>query len=83
MRMAMAAVASAATLPVGRRLSRAAKVPPPPFQWGNVAGPWFDNSIATLEDGDGGMVLTWETGVVHGGDQQHPRLEQVARVVVD
>ncbi len=82
MRMAMAAVASALTLPVGRRLSRAAKVPPPPFEWRTLAGPWFDNSIATLEDGDDGLVLTWETGVVHDGDQQHPRLEQVARVVV-
>jgi hypothetical protein len=82
MRMAMSAVASALTLPVGRRLSRAAKVPPPPFEWGTVAGPWFDNSVATLEDGDDGLVLTWETGVVHG-DPQRPRLEQVARVVVD
>ncbi len=78
MRVAMAVVASALSLPVGRTLARAARVPRAPFDWETVGGPWFDNTIATLEDGPDGMTLTWETGVVHDGDQANPRLETVA-----
>lgn len=32
-----------------RALAAAARVPPPSISWRNVAGPWFDNQIGTLE----------------------------------
>ncbi|WP_336204686.1 alkaline phosphatase D family protein [Nonomuraea sp. LPB2021202275-12-8] len=33
---------------VGGLLARMARVPKPPFRWGVIKGPWFQNAIATL-----------------------------------
>ncbi len=44
--------------------------------WRRLAGPWFDNAIATLEDHDDGLLLRWDKGVV-GDDPQESRLELV------
>ncbi len=82
MRVTMSFGSSKVAVAIGRMLSRAAKVPPPPFEWQQTQGPWFDNCIATLEDRPDGLLLTWEKGVVHDGDDLHPRLEQVASVLV-
>ena len=68
--------------PVGAAAARSVKVPDPPFQWKTVKGPWFDNNLAMLEDGDDGLTMTWSTGVVDHGDELHPRLEEVASVTV-
>jgi hypothetical protein len=73
---------------VGRALARWAKVPEPPIVWRNESGPWFENCIATLEDCEGGLAMTWEAGVVPDGadTDDHgnpvPRLERVASVLV-
>ncbi|MDQ3615875.1 MAG: alkaline phosphatase family protein [Actinomycetota bacterium] len=68
--------------PMGAMVARSAKVPKPPFSWRLVKGPWFDNNLATLEDTEEGLLLSWETGVVRGTDQSTPRLEEVATVII-
>lgn len=68
--------------PLGAAAAHSAKVPDPPFRWTNKKGPWFDNNLAFLEDGDDGLALVWRTGVVRNGDQAHPRLRDVAGVRV-
>lgn len=63
-------------------LSRSARVPPPPFRWSGVTGPWFDNCLATLSDTPEGLRLTWMTGVVDGGDPWHPTFTERASITV-
>jgi hypothetical protein len=83
MRFATAALAYAVAGPLGKVVARSAKVPNAPFSWHNLAGPWFDNSIAILEDRDEGLALSWHTGVVEHGDHLHPRLDTIADVLVE
>ena len=79
------------------RLSRSAGVRRPEISWSTTHGPWYANTLATLEDRDDGLALCWETGVVPSGgapaDAAHsddaddakdaePRLEQVAAVLL-
>ncbi|HJV98116.1 MAG TPA: alkaline phosphatase D family protein [Arthrobacter sp.] len=68
--------------PVGALVARSARVPDPPFRWKRVEGPWFTNNLASLEVVPEGLKLWWQTGVVEGGDQLHPRLETVASLTV-
>ena len=68
--------------PIGAAAARSVKVPDPPFHWKTVKGPWFDNNLAMLEDGEDGLTMTWSTGVIDHGDELHPRLEEVASVTV-
>jgi PhoD-like phosphatase len=68
--------------PLGAAAARSVKVPDPPFRWKTVKGPWFDNNLALLQDGSDGLTMTWHTGVVHRGDELHPRLEEVATITV-
>ena len=82
MRFATAALAYAVAGPLGALVSRSAKVPPAPFRWGKIAGPWFDNSIAVLEDTPDGLSVRWHRGVVESEDHTHPRLETIAEVVI-
>ncbi len=83
MRFATAALAYAVAGPLGKVVARSAKVPNAPFSWKNLAGPWFDNSIAILEDRDDGLALSWHTGVVEHGDHLHPRLDTIADVLIE
>jgi len=83
MRFATAALAYAVAGPIGELVARSAKVPSPPFGWRNLAGPWFDNSIAILEDRSDGLVVRWHTGTVHDGDHGHPSLDTIAEVVIE
>ncbi len=82
MRFVTAALAYAVAGPLGKVVARSAKVPSPPFRWRNLAGPWFDNSIAVLEERADGLLLRWLTGVVEHGDDLHPRLDTVAEHLV-
>ena len=68
--------------PVGAAVARSAKVPNPPFDWTTVKGPWFDNNLSVLRDTPGGLELTWHKGVVENGDERHPRIDEVSRVVI-
>jgi hypothetical protein len=82
MRFATAALAYAVAGPIGQMVARSAKVPNAPFSWKNLAGPWFDNSIAILEDRDEGLEIRWVTGTVVDGDHLHPRLDTVAEHLI-
>ncbi len=69
------------------RLSRSAGVRPPELSWHTTNGPWYVNTLASLEDRDDGLLLCWETGVVRPGpdgapDYDEPCLEQVASVLI-
>jgi phosphodiesterase/alkaline phosphatase D-like protein len=68
--------------PIGAIVARSTKVPDPPFEWSTVKGPWFDNNLSVLQDTPTGLELTWHKGVVEDGDERHPRIEEVSRVVV-
>ena len=81
-RFATAVLAYAVAGPIGKMLARSAKVPNAPFSWKNLAGPWFDNSIAILEDREDGLEVRWLTGTVLDGDHLHPRLDTVGEYVV-
>jgi PhoD-like phosphatase len=83
MRFATAALSYAVAGPVGKVMSRSAKVPRAPFSWHYLAGPWFDNSIAVLEDRPEGLLLRWHAGVVDDGDHLHPRLRTIAEKLVE
>ena len=83
MRFATAVLAYAVAGPVGKVVARSAKVPDAPFSWKNLAGPWFDNSIAILEDREDGLDVRWQTGTVVDGDHLHPRLDTVADILVE
>ena len=82
MRFATATLAYGIAGFLGSLVSASAKVPKEPFRWRRLRRPWFDNCIATLEDRPEGLYLLWETGVVHDGDLDHPRLETVAEVTL-
>ncbi|MGH3368396.1 MAG: alkaline phosphatase D family protein [Nocardioidaceae bacterium] len=83
MRFATAFLSYGLAGPMGAVAAKSAHVPEPPFGWGLVEGPWFDNNLALLEDrGPDGLALSWHTGVVEHGDHQHPRLDEVASVVL-
>lgn len=66
----------------GSLLARSAGVPPPPFNWEKIRGPWFDNNLAVLEDAEQGLRIGWSRGVVQNDDGGAPRLEQVAEITV-
>ena len=68
--------------PIGAGSSPLGEGTDPPFRWRTVKGPWFDNNLALLRDGPDALTITWHTGVVVDGDQDHPRLEDVASVTV-
>ncbi|HLN77208.1 MAG TPA: alkaline phosphatase D family protein [Nocardioidaceae bacterium] len=83
MRFATAFLSYGLAGPMGAVAARSAHVPEPPFTWGLIKGPWFDNNLAVLEDkGPEGLHMSWWTGVVEGGDHEHPGLEQVSSVLV-
>jgi hypothetical protein len=82
MRFATAALSYAVAGPIGKVVARSAKVPNAPFGWHNLAGPWFDNSIAVVEDRSEGLSVRWYTGKVKRRDHLHPRLETMADVLV-
>lgn len=82
MRYFGAVMAYGLAAPVGALVARSARVPDPPFRWTRVEGPWFDNNLASLEVAPDGLKLWWQTGVVDGGDELHPRLERVASLTL-
>ncbi|TFC36722.1 alkaline phosphatase D family protein [Cryobacterium sp. TMT2-42-4] len=63
-------------------LSRSVGVPPPPFHWSGIIGPWFDNCLATVADTPDGLRLSWASGVVDGGDPAHPTVTERAAITV-
>ncbi len=82
MRYFGAVMAYGLAAPIGALVARSARVPNPPFRWKRVEGPWFTNNLATLEVVPEGLKLWWQTGVVEGGDELHPKLERVASLTI-
>jgi hypothetical protein len=58
------------------------KVPSPPFRWAVTHGPWFDNTLATLEVRGRGLVIRWDAGSVRDERFDEPELHQIARIVI-
>jgi hypothetical protein len=88
MRFATAALSYAVAGPIGKVMSRSAKVPNAPFSWRYRAGPWFDNSIAVLEDRSEGLAVRWHAGKVGRGlfrraDHLHPKLVTIAEELIE
>jgi hypothetical protein len=81
MRFGTAFLAYGLAGPMGMVAARSAKVPGPPFRWRGLAGPWFDNTLAILEDSPRGLRMSWFTGVVED-DHERPRLDEVGSVLV-
>ena len=68
---------------VGRGLSKAGRVPPPPLEWGVTHGPWYDNNLAVLELRPAGVRMWWTAGEVVDGREDRPVLRRVATIVID
>jgi hypothetical protein len=64
MRFATAFLSYGLAGPMGALVARSAHVPDPPFRWGSLRGPWFDNNLAVLDRTATGLELTWFTGEV-------------------
>jgi hypothetical protein len=45
-------------------------------------GPWFDNTLATLEVRGRGLVIRWDAGSVRDERFDEPELHQIARIVI-
>jgi hypothetical protein len=80
MRFGTAVLAYGVASLFGSLVARSARVRKPPFRWDKMAGPWFDNVIAEIEDRADGLEMRWHTGVVDG--DAPPRLDQVGKVLI-
>jgi hypothetical protein len=67
--------------PLGRLVSRSAKVPDPPWRWRYLGRPWFDNNLATLEVRPEGLRVWWAKGRIED-DPDRPVLVTVHDVTV-
>ena len=83
MRFLTAALAYGIAGVVGALAARSTHVPPAPFRWKNLRGPWFDNNLATAEVTDSALELWWARGDVVRGRHDRPRLTRVAEVRID
>lgn len=81
-RVAQALLARGLNRPLQFLVSHTKRVPTAPLNWRITEGPWFDNTLATLEVRGRGLVLRWDTGVVRGEAFDEPELHQVARIAV-
>jgi len=66
--------------PMGRLVARSAKVPDPPFSWRIVQGPWFENSLATIDIDGRRARISWE--MAEADDEQHPSMRPVASATI-
>jgi hypothetical protein len=65
MRFVTAALAYGVANAMGIAVARSAKVPAPPWRWKVRCGPWFDNSLATLDLDGRHASISWQ-GAVEG-----------------
>jgi hypothetical protein len=79
-RFASAAASYGLAWPMGRLVARSAKVPDPPFPWRITEGPWFSNSLATLDIDGHNARVSWEKADVDG--DQNPTMEPVASATI-
>ena len=55
---------------IGRLLAKATRVTRPLWTWSLVEGPWFDNSLATVDINGREATIAWETAA-EGSDDDH------------
>jgi len=65
------------------RLARTAGVGDPPFHWSGIAGPWFDNCLASLVETPDGLRMRWVSGIVERGDYLRPEWTEVAAITLE
>jgi hypothetical protein len=68
--------------PLNLLVRRSSKVPTAPVRWTVTHGPWFDNTLATVEVRGRGLVVRWDTGRVRDDRFDEPELHQIARIVI-
>lgn len=61
LRLANVVASFAVAGPLGRILAFLARVPKPPFRWKITNGPWFQNSMATIDLTPETATVTWRT----------------------
>ncbi|MBM6403236.1 alkaline phosphatase family protein [Phycicoccus sp. CSK15P-2] len=81
-RVVMSMLTRSLVRPMRFLTSRSERVPDPAYPWTVTEGPWFDNNIALLRVVQGGLELTWVTGVVDG-DTDRPTLRKVYGTHID
>jgi hypothetical protein len=79
-RFSSAAASYGLAWPMGRLVARSAKVPDPPFSWRIVQGPWFENSLATIDIDGRRARISWE--MAEADDEQHPSMRPVASATI-
>jgi hypothetical protein len=68
--------------PLNLLVRSTAKVPSAPVRWSVTDGPWFENTLATIEVRGRGLVIRWDAGEVTGERYDEPELRRIARVVI-
>lgn len=58
---------------IGQGLARRAGLPDPPYTWGVIQGPWFENNLATLEMDGRELAVTFQLAITD--DSNDPSLE--------
>ena len=81
-RVAQAVSARWLARPLRALSRRTAKVQVPAYTWSVVEGPWFENTLATVEVRGRGLVIRWDAGEIRGEQYDAPALKQLARIVV-
>jgi hypothetical protein len=79
MRFVTAALAYGLANAMGIAVARSAKVPAPPWRWKVRCGPWFDNSLATLDLDGRHATLSWQ-GAVEGPSDDTLRWRRLHRI---
>ena len=78
MRAAIRLASRGRARPTGRLLGR--RIPRSPLHWEVTQGPWLDNLLAVLEVEGPQLRISWSTGEVVDGDDEHPRWRTVAEL---
>jgi hypothetical protein len=81
-RVAQAVLARWLARPLRALSRRSSNVPVPAYPWAVVEGPWFENTLATLEVRGRGFVVRWDAGEIRGEQYDAPQVRRIARIVV-
>jgi hypothetical protein len=81
MRFVTAALAYGVANAMGMAVARSARVPAPPWRWKVRCGPWFDNSLATLDLDGRHASISWQ-GAVEGPSDDTLRWRRLHHVTL-
>ncbi len=80
LRVLMSQMAAGLVRPMRWWAGRTKSVETPRYPWRVSQGPWFDNNLAVAEVRGRDLDLRWVTGEVIDGDDDRPRLREVAAI---